>query len=224
MVYITKKKNENYKTKIIDQNNISYEINLNKYNWLANCELKLIDSLIANENEEKCKIIISKNAYETRKKWISKIETKEYKYPVVNSTPQNGHKIIWSNKNDNGFYGVKKIIFGESGIHNPIIDIDGKYAMSENAMAIIIDDKLEGENLSKCLCSTIFNKIIKACLWSSFRIEWGMFKDLKKNFYELLDDKKLQQSNKIVEPCKTIENEPKIIIKKNKSKMLNNKH
>lgn len=80
-------------------------------------------------------------------------------------------------------------------------------------MAIIIDDKLEGEKLSKFLTSLLFNKIIKACLWSSFRIEWGMFKDLKKNFYELLDDKKLQQSDEI--------NDNKLQVSK-KSKSKNN--
>ena len=186
---LQKKKNESHKTKIIDQNNVSYEINLNKYNWLANCYLDLIDKLIANEYEEKCKILQSMSAYEPRKKWISKTENKEFKYPVVHSTPKNGHRFVWSNKNDNGFYGVKKVIFGESGIYNPIVDIDGKYAMSQGAMAIIIDNIKEGKKLAKFLCSSIFNKIIKACLWSSFRIEWGMFKDLKKNFYELLDDK-----------------------------------
>jgi len=184
---LQKKKNENHKTKIIDQNNISYEINLNKYNWLANCELELIDKLIANENEEKCKILYSRSNYGADKKWISKVETKEFKYPVVHSTPQDGHRFVWSSKNDNGFYGIKKVIFGESGIYNPIVDIDGKYAMSQGAMAIIIDDIKEGEKLAKFLCSSVFNKIIKACLWSSFRIEWGMFKDFKKNFYELLD-------------------------------------
>ena len=191
---LQKKKNENHKTKILDQNNVSYEINLNKYNWLANCELELIDKLIANKNEEKCKILYSRSNYGADKKWISKIESKEFKYPIVHSTPKEGHRFVWSNKNDNGFYEIKKVIFGESGIYNPIIDIDGKYAMSQGAMAINIDNIEEGEKISKCLCSSVFNKIIKACLWSSFRIEWGMFKDLKKNFYELLDDKILMES------------------------------
>jgi hypothetical protein len=67
----------------LDQNNISYEINLNKYNWLANCELDLIDTLIANKNEDKCQIIISKNAYETRKKWMQRTKDEKYKYPCV---------------------------------------------------------------------------------------------------------------------------------------------
>jgi len=217
---LQKKKNENHKTKILDQNNISYEINLSKYNWLANCELELIDKLVANNNEEKCYILYSRSNYGADKKWISKVETKEFKYPVVHSTPKDGHRFVWSNKNDNGHYGIKKIIFGESGIYNPIIDIDGKYAMSQGAMAIIIDDINEGNKLSKFLCSSIFNRIIKACLWSSFRIEWGMFKDLKKNFYELLDDKKLE-SNKIIEP-ENIKNEIITVSKKKTSKIETN--
>jgi hypothetical protein len=149
---LQKKKNKNHKTKIIDQNNISYEINLNKYNWLANCYLDIIDKLIANENEEKCQILQSMSAYEPRKKWISKIETKEFKYPVVHSTPKEGTRFVWSNRNDNGHYGIKKIIFGDSGINNPIIDMDGKYGMTQHSMAIIIDNLEEGQKLSKILC------------------------------------------------------------------------
>jgi 16S rRNA G966 N2-methylase RsmD len=183
---LQKMKNENHKTKIIDQNKITYEINLSKYNWLANCELDLIDKLIANKDEEKCQIIQSMSAYEPRKKWIAKSETKEFKYPVVHSTPKNGHRFVWSNRNDNGHYGIKKVIFGDSGVYNPIIDMEGKYGMTQHAMAIVVDDVKEGEKLSKVLCSAVFNKIINACLWSSFAIEWGMFKDLKKNFYEVI--------------------------------------
>lgn len=157
---LQKKKNENHKTKIIDQNNVSYEINLNKYNWLANCELNLIDKLIANENEKKCQILQSMSAYEARKKWISKVETKEFKYPVVHSTPKDKARFVWSNRNDNGHFGIKKIIFGDSGINNPIIDIEGKYGMTQHAMALIIDDIDEGNKLSKILCLPVFDKIL----------------------------------------------------------------
>lgn len=181
---LQKKKNMNHKTIILDQNSVSYEIDLIKYNWLANCELTLIDKLIADKDEEKCQILYSRSNYGADKKWISKIETKEFKYPVVHSTPKDGYRFVWSNRNDNGFYGIKKVIFGESGIYNPIIDINGKYAMSQGAMALVIENIDEGNELSKFLCSKTFNKIIKACLWSSFRIEWGMFKDFKRRFYE----------------------------------------
>ncbi len=206
---LNKKKNENYKTKIIDQDKISYEIDLSKYNWLANSQLDLIDKLIANNNEEKCKILQSMSAYEPRKKWISKTETKEFKYPVIHSTPKDKPRLIWSNKNDNGFYGIKKIIFGDSGINNPVIDLEGKYAMSQHAMAITIDSLEEGEKLSNFLCSSMFEKILKSCLWSSFAIEWGMFKDFKKDFYTILEE------NLVIE--KKEENES-IIIKEGRKK------
>jgi hypothetical protein len=163
---LQKNKNNNYKTKILDQNNVSYEINLTKYNWLANCELELIDKLIATENEEKCIVLYSRNNYGADKIWISKIETKEFKYPVVHSTPKEGHRIIWSNRNDNGHYGIKKVIFGESGIYNPIIDIDGKYALSECAIGIIINNEIEGQKISKFILNKLimYQKLLKK-LW-----------------------------------------------------------
>ena len=182
---LCKKKNDNYKTLITDENNIKYKINLKKYNWLANCYLELIDNLIANE-EEKCKILYSRNNYGADKKWISKNKTKDYTYPVVHSTPKNGHRILWSNRNDNGFFGVKKVIFGDSGIYNPIIDIEGKYAMTQHAMAIEIETQEDGIKLARTLDSDKFKKILEACSWSSFAIEWGMFKSFKKDFFTLI--------------------------------------
>jgi hypothetical protein len=43
-------------------------------------------------------------------------------------------------------------------------------------MTVIIDNIKEGEKISKCVCSTIFNKTIKACRWASCAIEWGMLR------------------------------------------------
>jgi hypothetical protein len=54
--------------------------------------------------------------------------------------------------------------------------------MSQGAMAITIDENKEDNLLSKFICSSIFNKIIKACLWSLFRIDWVCLKILKKTF------------------------------------------
>lgn len=210
---LQKKKNIDHKTKILDQDSVLQGIDLIKYNWLANCELELIDKLIAVDDEEKCNILYSRSSYGADKKWISKVETNEFKYPVVHSTPKEGHRFVWSSKNTNGHYGVKKIIFGDSGINNPIIDIDGIYGMTQHAMALLIDDIEEGEKISKVLCSPAFEKILKACLWSSFAIEWGMFKDLKKNFYEILNIEK-QEKDEEAKPKKL---ELKIIKHKRKN-------
>ncbi|ARF10254.1 restriction-modification methylase [Hokovirus HKV1] len=215
--YVLQKRiNNDYKTLILDQDKILLAINLLKYNWLANCELELIDSLLAINNEERCQIMQSMSAYEPRKKWMSKTKNDIFKYPVIHATTQNGPRFMWSNRNDNGHYGIKKIIFGDSGINNPIIDIKGEYAMTQHAMAIIIDNDNEGQKISKILCSQIFNKILKACLWSSFAIEWCMFKYFKKNFYDILEN--IENDNKI-----KINNEPKIIDKTETNNKINNK-
>ena len=83
-------------------------------------------------------IIYSRSAYGSDKKWISKIKNDEYKYNVIHSTTKAGCKYLYSNTKDKGFYGIKKIIFGDSGINEPIIDINGDLLISVHAMAIPI--------------------------------------------------------------------------------------
>jgi hypothetical protein len=135
------------------------------------------------EYVELCPIIQSMSAYEPRKKWMSKVETDEYKYKCVHSTPKSGVRYMYSKINTNGHFGVSKIIFGDSYI-NPIIDINGEYGMTQHAMAIKIDDIIEGENIKKAITSEKFNNFIKCCSFSSYAIDWNIFKNLRRTFYK----------------------------------------
>ena len=85
--------------------------------------------------------------------------------------------------NDKGHFGVPKIIFGESGINNPIIDVDGKYGMTQGAMALPILDYEDGVLASKFLTSGKFQRTLKACSWSNFRIDWQLFTYFKEGFW-----------------------------------------
>lgn len=179
---LQKRKNDGYLTTILDENNTETEMNLMKWKWLPNCEFKLIRKLIGGN--EKCQIMQSMSAYEPRKPWISKTKTKEFKYPIVHSTPCSGVRYVWSSRNDNGFFGIKKVIFGDSGIYNPIIDIDGKYGMTQHAMGIVIENEMEGKKIVDALTTEKFGKVLAACLWSSFAIEWNIFTDFRRDFYK----------------------------------------
>jgi hypothetical protein len=179
---LQKKKNNNYSTTIIDENSKKEEMMLLKCKWLPNCEFELIKKLI--NGNEKCQILQSMSAYEPRKKWISKERTKEYKYPIIHSTPGSGVRYVWSSRNDNGFFGVKKVIFGDSGICNPVLDLDGKYGMTQHAMGIVINDETEGNNIIHAITTKEFGKVLNACLWSSFAIEWNIFTDFRCDFYK----------------------------------------
>ena len=91
---------------------------------------------------------------------------------------------MYSNINNREHFGISKIIFGDSGINNPVIDMEGKYGMTQHAMGIKISSYNEGEQLSKALQSNKFTEIIQSCSYSSYAIDWNIFKDFKKYFWK----------------------------------------
>jgi hypothetical protein len=102
----------------------------------------------------------------------------------VHSTLKGGVvRYYYSKFCNKGFFGVPKVIFGESGIFEPILDLDGTYGMTHCAMAIEISGLEEGEKIVQALKSTKFDNLIQSCCFSSFRIDWRLFLDLKREFY-----------------------------------------
>ena len=182
--YHIEKKKSYKKTIVIDEHNVRNEMDLSKLEWLPNSKIVEINNLLAKKDEPKCPIMQSMSAYEPRKKWMSATQTAEFKYPCVHSTPKNGTRYMYSKVNDRGHFGIAKVIFGDSGIYNPIIDMDGKYGMTQHAMAIEVASIEEATELCKVLESEAFDKIIQSCLYSSFAIDWNIFKDLKKDFWK----------------------------------------
>ena len=83
-----------------------------------------------------------------------------YKYELIHSTPKNGTRYLYSSKNDNGHFGISKVIFGDSGIYNSIIDNNGIYGMSQHSMAIA-DNINNLENIKKAIETDYFKKILK---------------------------------------------------------------
>lgn len=178
-----------HKTLICDQEGVYWNLDLSRYKWLANCKLDWIDRLLADQDQERCRIIQSMSAYDPRKEWISKTESEEFKYPVIHSTPQSGTRMVWSNRNDNGHYGISKVVFGDSGIYNIVVDLEGQYAMTQHAMAIQVSNLEEASIIKAYLESESFKQILNACTWSSFAIEWNMFSDFRRDFYTFVSDK-----------------------------------
>jgi hypothetical protein len=147
--YIIEKKINYKKTNIKDEMDNILDINLKTFDWLPNYNLELIKKIIAKENEEKCEVIYSPSAYEHRKQWMSKEQNREFKYPCIHSTPKTG--IRYSKINTNGHFGISKVIFGDSGINNAIIDIKGEFGMTQHSIAIKIDTLEEGKKIKKII-------------------------------------------------------------------------
>jgi hypothetical protein len=57
--------------------------------------------------------------------------------------------------------------------------------MTHGAMGIRIESELEGEQIIKALTSEKFKKdVLESCSFSSYRIDWNIFKDFKNNFWK----------------------------------------
>ena len=174
-----------YTTTIVnDEKNNKIVIDMNNFDWLPNYNIDTIQSILAKESEEKCNIIQSMSSYEPRKKWMSKVKTNEFKYPCIHSTPKSGIRYMYSNVNNKGHFGISKVIFGESGIYKPVVDMEGKYGMTHHAMGIELFNESEATQLFKALTSEKMKILIDSCLFSLFRIDWNIFKDFKKDFWK----------------------------------------
>jgi hypothetical protein len=172
------------KTIIKGEDNKIYNVDLNNWNFLPNSNFDIIEKMLLKDNDKKCKIMYSRSSYGSDRNWVSNKKTNEYKYELIHSTPQNGIRYMYSSKNDKGHFGIKKVIFGDSGIYNSIIDMEGKYGMTQHSMAIQIKNKNEGNEIKKVLDSEEFKKILKSCSWSNFQIDWRLFTYFKKIFYK----------------------------------------
>lgn len=114
---------------------------------------------------------------------------KKFQRVLVHSTPQSGVRYMWTDdKTKDRFYnvpmfGIPKVIFGETGINEPVADLHGEFSMTECAMAIPCK-KDDIKKAIKYLKSDSFSDIINACMWSTYRIDWRMFKYFKDKFWE----------------------------------------
>ena len=172
-----------------EDGNINY-IDLSHWNWLPSKNFDLVSSVLVKdcEVEERCPILYSRSFYGTDKSWMSPTLNEEngkgFIHPCIHSTLKGGvTRYYYSKLNNRGFFGVPKVIFGESGIFEPILDIDGIYGMTHCAMAIEISGLEEGKKVVAALKSEKFGELIKSCCFSSFRIDWRMFIDFRRDFY-----------------------------------------
>lgn len=182
--YVIKKEKSNNKTIVNDENRNIIEIDTKDFVFIPNYNILEIKSILTKENQEKCDIIYNRTIYASdNKKYISKIKTDEYNFQVIHSIPKSGIRYLYSKRNDLGHFGIPKVIFGDNGLNDAIIDINGIYGMSENSMGIMCNDN-DSEYIKKAILSDKFKDIIKSCIWGNFRIDWRLFSYLRKDFWK----------------------------------------
>jgi hypothetical protein len=185
-------------TNVQDETGKINSIDLRKWDFLPNCYYSEIKQILCKkrENHECLEVIYSRNQFGTDKPWMSENQTNTFKYPVIHSTPIDGARMYWSNTETPNvrisieMFGIKKVIFGESGINNIVLDLNGDYGMTQGAIGIKIESKKEGSLMKGTLESDAFKRILKALCFGNFRIDWRMFSYFRKDFHKFISKKR----------------------------------
>jgi hypothetical protein len=178
--YIIQKTDVVNETTVCDEDGNRERFNMREMTWLPNKNIRdIVEKLYGNPPVR----IMMDSAYHATRDYVSNDRNEEYKYPCVHSTPKGGNRFKYSNRNDRGHFGVSKIIFGESGIGDIIVDIEGEYGMTQGAMAILVDSQEEANALKVALMCDEFGTLLKSMIVGNFRIDWNIFKSFRRDFW-----------------------------------------
>jgi hypothetical protein len=147
--------NDNEKTIITFEDGITLNIDISKLEAIPSAKYQEINSIISKENQDKVEVLYSRSNYGHDSRNISNVETDTHIYPVIYTIKKNGEKrLIWSNTNKNGHFGIPKVIWS-NGASFPIIDFTGEYGVSDYSYSIV--DKPENlERICKAMKSKKF--------------------------------------------------------------------
>ena len=176
-----------YKDTIIDaQDNKTYTINIQEWNFLPSGVFNVIQKILG-KNE----VLYSRTIYGTDKKNISRTKTEKYNLPVVyNMTKKNGLGIVYSNE-DKGHFKIPKVILSISEFQYPYNDYNGDYGLSNNIFGIPITNKEEGDKIVEAINSDTFKELLKYTKWSTFQTDWRMFNYFRKDFWKSFIDESI---------------------------------
>ena len=188
--YIIQKTQATQYTEVCDQEGVNHKLDLTLWTFLPNYDISIIRCYLRTQDIECVPILYSRTQFGSDKEWTSPIKTLEFCYPLIHSTPKKGIRYYYTNtkkpyvKKPIALFGISKIIFGEGGIRHVVIDMDGSYGTTGEAMSIPIHSYIEGIRWKNLLLSTEFLRIIQAFNYGYFRIDWRMFMQLR---YDLPD-------------------------------------
>ena len=185
--YVVKNCPPNSPTQLKCQDGVSKAVDISKLEFVPNGMFDEIQSLIAKEGEERVTVLYDRTAYGTDKKNISKEKTGKYKYPCVKylSKTKKSIDLYWSDTNENGHFGVPKVMFGSAADVGKItIDYDGEYGMCEFTAAIVGHSKEELENIYKALTSDKFKQVMLNCQFNRQMYNKKVIALFRKDFWK----------------------------------------
>jgi hypothetical protein len=156
--------------------------------FLPNYMYKTIQSILVKNIDDSSgdglPILYDSAMYDARK--LTKRQTDKHKYPVIHTLTQKGIGFRYADHASKTQFGVPKVILNVNEKQYPVLDMSGKYGLSQLSFAIPIRTKTEGERILQCIESPVFQDILRATKWGSFQTDYRMFHYFRKDFTKIL--------------------------------------
>lgn len=182
---------QSYKTtKIRGTDGKNYAENLLKYPFLPNAHFGYWKKILRMEGKKTLNTTYSASTYYSNNKNVSREYNNKFKFPVVHSIHKDGKPVLLytDKKNMKGGFGVPKLIFNRLGAWNPpILDLKGKYGMSQDTFGIVIKNEEEGNNIKKFFTKDALKKWQYDMTWATSKpsVFWKLFRFVINNFYSI---------------------------------------
>jgi hypothetical protein len=191
LVVIKNTKNKGFKTIIRDTDGKIFSYNLQKLPFLPNANLnKYWRHVLTNKEKDAIGVMNSSFYHSTRDDRVSRKKQGTFKHKVIHAIHADGDPVyLYVNQRDKkGGFGVSKLIFnGYGGWNQPILDLEGKYGMSEVVFGIPVASTEEGREMFRFFQNQkVMEHFQNDMNWSTSRpkIFWNMFQNIKKDFYQ----------------------------------------
>jgi hypothetical protein len=208
---------DNTNTIIKFQDGTTNTININGLEiipFIPNGEYEKIMSMIAKNGEESVNVIHDYSLYETRKSWMSKTKTEQYKYPCVYTVNSKSEPTFFYSSKQHGHFEVPKLIWSNGGNTGSYIDINGNYGLTQFAYAIV--DKPENlPKIKEVFDSKAFRNLMELSTFGQGHINYKVLSIFKKDFWKVFLDNKdeTKTDTQEVEPKNTpIKLDEKIVV------------
>ena len=181
--YLIEKTEQHGNTIVNDEMSIQNEYSMRELKWFPNKNINWTLEIISQEGD-KCKVFCDSKYHAVNKQNVSDTSDETYKYPLIHSTPKCGIRYKYSKYNNRGHFGISKIIFGESGINHVIVDMEGKYGLTQGAIGIVVSSEEQANNMRNALMSPKFKKFLDGTMFGNYRIDWRLFTNMTDDFYK----------------------------------------
>ena len=177
-------KNKNTLVKFED--GVEKKIDITNIPFIPNHSYDKVTSLIAKPNEETVEVMYSSSNYETRKQYVSKTQSKKFRYPVVYTINSDSvPTLYWSSDNSYGHFNVPKLIWSNGRISSvgSYVDDKGIYALTQFAYAIV-DSPKNLKQIKKAFDSKEFRELMYACSVGQLMINYKIISTFRKDFWK----------------------------------------